>query len=421
MSNNHLEQYSNLLAENARKASQTIRTLGAEIRSKVLNRVAELLRAEKTEILARNRLDLEEARGRISDSMMDRLTLNDARIEAMAKGAEEIAAFADPLNRVLEERTLKNGIKISRVAVPLGARFFIFESRPNVTIDGACLCFKAGNAVILRGGKESLNSAKCLAGIFRRALSENGVSEDAVQLVQETSHDLVGMLLQRNDCIDLVIPRGGERLSRAVVDQSKIPVIKHYNGICHVYIDKAADMDKAEKILINAKTQRTGTCNTMECVIFDRNICEANILRLVKCLTDRGVELFGDAEAQARIPCVKDIGDDSNYHTEYLALKASVKFVDNVTEAAQHIEKYSSRHTEAIVSEDASAQDYFIANVDSSSVMVNASTRFADGGEYGLGAEVGISTDKLHARGPMGVESLCTYKWVLRGEGQVRQ
>lgn len=419
----NLEQYAGILAKNAQKASQTIRTLSGETRSKVLSCVADLLRASKPQILEANKQDVDASRGKISNAMLDRLTLNDARIESMAKGAEEIAAFTDPLGRVLEARELKNGIKISRVAVPIGSVFFIFESRPNVTIDGACLCFKAGNAVILRGGKESLNSAKCLAEIFRKALTENGVDADAVQLVTETSHDLVGMLLQRNDCIDLVIPRGGERLIRAVVEQSKIPVIKHFNGICHVYVDKAADIEKAEKILINAKTQRTGVCNAMECVLFDKALPTADVKRLVEALTSRGVELFGNADAQQRlegIASVTDIGDEANYHTEYLALKASVKFVENVEEAASHIEKYSSRHTEAIVSEDAAAQDYFVANVDSSSVMVNASTRFADGGEYGLGAEVGISTDKLHARGPMGVESLCTYKWVLRGEGQVR-
>ena len=416
----NLDEYTEILAKNAKKASKALRTLTANQRNGVLNCVAKLLRAQKTEILAANKMDLEAAAGKLDDAKMDRLTLNDARIEAMAKGAEEIAAFTDPLNRVLESRELKNGIKISRVAVPIGVVFFIFESRPNVTIDGACLCFKAGNAVILRGGKESLNSAKCLAGIFRSALAEAGIDEDAVQLVTETSHDLVGKLLQRSDCIDLVIPRGGERLIRAVVDQSEIPVIKHFTGICHVYVDKSADIDKAVNILINAKTQRTGVSNAMECVLIDRHIDEANAKKLLDCLVERGVELYGDKDAQSRDSRIADIGDDSNYHHEYLALKSSVKFVDDVAEACDHIERNSSRHTEAVVAEDASVQEYFVANVDSSSVMVNASTRFADGGEYGLGAEVGISTDKLHARGPMGVESLCTYKWVLRGNGQVR-
>ncbi|WP_407444808.1 glutamate-5-semialdehyde dehydrogenase [Fibrobacter sp.] len=419
----NLDDYSEILAKNAKKASRTIRTLAADKRAAVLKSVASLLRESKESILAANKIDVDASTGKISDAMIDRLTLNDSRIEAMAVGAEEIAAFTDPLNRVLESRELKNGIKISRVAVPIGSVFFIFESRPNVTIDGACLCFKAGNAVILRGGKESLNSAKCLAEIFRTALRENGVDEDAVQLVQETSHDLVSKLLQRNDCIDLVIPRGGERLIRAVVEQSKIPVIKHFNGICHVYVDKSADIEKAEKILINAKTQRTGVCNAMECVLLDKHLPAADTARLVNALTSRDVELFGNTDAQKRlegIAKITDIGDEANYHHEYLALKASIKFVEDVAEACEHIEKNSSRHTEAVVAEDSCVQDYFVANVDSSSVMVNASTRFADGGEYGLGAEVGISTDKLHARGPMGVESLCTYKWVLRGNGQVR-
>ncbi len=420
MANENLEQYSELLARNARKASRTLRTLSAEARNAALNLVAKKLREQKAEILAANKVDLEASAGKISDSMMDRLTLNDARIEAMAKGAEEIAAFTDPLGRVLEARELKNGIKISRVSVPMGAIFFIYESRPNVTIDGACLCFKSGNAVVLRGGKESLKSSKILADIFRSALTECGIDADAVQLVENPDHALVTRLLQMNEYLDLVIPRGGERLIRAVVEQSKIPVIKHFNGICHVYVDKAADIEKARNILVNAKTQRTGVCNAMECVLFDRHLDKAVVLDLVRTLQDKGVEFYGNAEAVREIPGTQDIGDEANYHTEYLALKSSVKFVDGVEEACEHIEKYSSRHTEAIVSEDTAAQEYFVANVDSSSVMVNASTRFADGGEYGLGAEVGISTDKIHARGPMGVESLCTYKWILKGNGQVR-
>ncbi|MCQ2092580.1 MAG: glutamate-5-semialdehyde dehydrogenase [Fibrobacter sp.] len=415
-----IEAYAESLAKNARKASRVLRTLSAERRNAALKLVATKLRQQKAEILAANKIDLEASAGKISDSMMDRLTLNDARIEAMAKGAEEIAAFADPLGRILEARELKNGIKISRVAVPMGSIFFIYESRPNVTIDGACLCFKSGNAVVLRGGKESLKSSQILAGIFRSALTESGIDADAVQLVENPDHALVTKLLQMNDYLDLVIPRGGERLIRAVVEQSKIPVIKHFNGICHVYIDKAADLAKAKDILINAKTQRTGVCNAMECVLFDRHLDKAAVLDLVKALQDKGVEFYGNAECVKELPNVTDIGDESNYHHEYLALKSSVKFVDGVEEACEHIEKYSSRHTEAIVSEDTAAQEYFAANVDSSSVMLNASTRFADGGEYGLGAEVGISTDKIHARGPMGVESLCTYKWILRGNGQVR-
>lgn len=417
----NLDEYADTLAKNARAASSEIRTLGADERNSVLKAVAKSLRAEKAEILAANAKDLARAKGTITDAMMDRLTLNDSRIETMARGAEEIADFADPLARMLESRTLKNGVRISRVAVPIGSVFFIYESRPNVTIDGASLCFKSGNAVILRGGKESIESGKFLAGIFRRALRDAGVTENAVQLVTETDHALVTKLLQKNDCLDLVIPRGGERLIRAVVEQSKIPVIKHFNGICHIYVDRSADFSKVPAILENAKTQRPSTCNAMETLLIDRSIDDETIAKFLAPLRAKGVEMFGDKEAQKRIPGVKDIGGDENYHHEYLALQMSVRFVADVQEACAHIEKYSSRHTDSILAEDSAAQDYFVRNVDSASVMVNVSTRLADGGIYGLGAEVGISTDKLHARGPMGIESLCTYKWVLKGEGQVRE
>lgn len=416
-----LDAYASALAQNARTASSEIRTLTNEQRSAVLKAVAHELRAQKAEIFVANKLDVDASRGKISDAMLDRLTVTEARLETMAKGAEEIAAFADPLNRTLEKRYLENGVEISRVTVPIGSVFFIFESRPNVTIDGACLCFKSGNAVILRGGKESMNSSKFLAGIFRKALRDNGIDENAVQLVENSDHALVSKLLQMNDSIDLVIPRGGERLIRAVTEQSKIPVIKHFNGICHIYVDKSANIDMAARIVENAKTQRPSTCNTMETLLLDKHLSDEAVAKILKPLREKNVEMFGDAEAQTRIEGVKSIGEDSNYHHEYLAFATSIKFVENVEEAAAHIEKYSSRHTESVIAEDATVQAYFLSHVDSSSVMVNASTRLADGGVYGLGAEVGISTDKLHARGPMGVESLCTYKWVLKGNGQIRE
>ncbi len=416
-----IQEYAVLLGENARKASQAIRTISTETRNSVLNTVAKSLRVKKAEILEANARDFKASENNLSPAMMDRLTLNEARIESIAKGVEEIAAFADPLGRVLESRTLANGIEISRVAVPIGSVFFIYESRPNVTIDGAALCFKSGNAVILRSGKESLVSSKMLADIFRNALEIAGIDINAVQLVNTPDRDLMAQLLKMNNAIDLVIPRGGEGLIRSVVEQSRIPVIKHFNGICHIYVDQSADLSKVGPILENAKTQRPGTCNAMETLLIDRHLRDKNITLFLAPLFVKGVEMFGDAESQSRISGVKDIGNFENYHHEYLALKMSVRFVENVKEACDHIEKYSSRHTEAVLAEDKAVQEYFVQNVDSASVMVNASTRFADGGEYGLGAEVGISTDKLHARGPMGVESLCTYKWILRGEGQVRR
>lgn len=416
-----LEQYSGELAENAKLAAAKIRTLPAETRNLALKLAAEKLRARAGEILAENAKDVKAATGTLSPAMLDRLTLNEKRIEAMAKGAEEIAAFADPLNRVLEARELPNGIKISRIAVPIGAIFFIYESRPNVTIDGASLCLKSGNAVILRGGKESIHSSTCLSEIFREALAEAGIPKDAVQFVHTPDRQLMSLLLLRNDALDLVIPRGGEGLIRAVVAQSRIPVIKHFNGICHVFVEKSADLDMAARIVDNAKTNRPGTCNAMETLLLDSALPDSAVQKILAPLEEKGVAIFGDEAALARLPGLKPIDDASKYGTEFLSLKMNLKFVSGVEEAAAHIEKFSSRHTDAIVTESEEAAAYFIANVDSSSVMVNASTRFADGGEYGLGAEVGISTDKLHARGPMGVESLCTYRWILRGNGQLRK
>ena len=416
----NIEQYGLALAKNSKKAAQIVRVLPLEIRNRVLLLAAKKLRQEVPAILKANAKDIESSINLISEAMIDRLTLSPDSIEAMAKGVEEIAAFDDPLNKVLEEKTLDNGMTLSRVAVPIGSVFFIYESRPNVTIDGAALCFKSGNAVILRGGKESIHSSTLLANIFRSALKENDIDENAVQLVNTPDRSLMTNLLQMTAYIDLVIPRGGENLIKTVVEQSRIPVIKHFNGICHIYIDKSADMTKVAPILVNAKTQRVGVCNAMECVLINRDIDDKAVEAFIAPLREKGVEMLGDAEAQKRVPGVQDIGEDSNYHREYLALKMNVKFVEDAADACEHIEKYSSRHTDAIIAEDQAIQDYFVKNVDSSSVMVNASTRFADGGEYGLGAEVGISTDKLHARGPMGVESLCTYKWVLRGNGQIR-
>lgn len=415
------EAYCEELARNAAAASRVLRTLPTDTRNAALREVAAVLRTSTEEILAANATDVEAASlAGMSPAMVDRLTLTPGRIEEMAAGVEEIASFPDPIGKILEQRTLANGIELSRVSVPMGTIFFIYESRPNVTIDGGALCFKAGNAVILRGGKESLASSTLLAGIFRSALAKHGVDKNAVQYVNNPDRELFKLLLKRNDSIDLVIPRGGEGLIRAVVEQSTIPVIKHYNGICHVYVDKSGDFAQATSILLNAKTQRPSACNAAETVLFDKTISDAEAQLMLAPLRAKGVEFFGDANAAQRLPGVSLMGNLEQYRTEYLALKMSVRFVSGVEEACAHIEKYSSRHSDAIIANDPAALEYFAQNVDSSSVMLNASTRFADGGQYGLGAEVGISTDKLHARGPMGVDSLCTYKWMLRGQGQIR-
>ena len=417
---NH-QDYCHELAQNAAQASQTLRTLTAQVRNAALRDVAQALRQSVPAILQANALDVQKAQqAGMATSMVDRLTLTPARIEDMAQGVDQIADFADPIGKVLEKRTLPNGIELSRVSVPIGSVFFIYESRPNVTIDGAALCFKAGNAVILRGGKESIESSRFLADLFCSALAKHGINPHAVQYVSNPDRALMGLLLKRNDSIDLVIPRGGEGLIRAVVEQSTIPVIKHFNGICHVYVDQRAPLDQAAAILDNAKTQRPGVCNAAETVLFDTALSNADAESVLAPLRAKGVQFFGDTPAVERLSHVTLMHNESDYGTEYLELKMSVRFVNGVQGACEHIEKYSSRHTDAVVASDPAVLEYFANHVDSSSVMLNASTRFADGGQYGLGAEVGISTDKLHARGPMGVESLCTYKWVLRGQGQVR-
>ncbi len=420
MTSEDIQDYATKLAENARTASANIRTTSSDTRNRVLLDVAASLRANEAKILEENEKDVEANRPTLAPAKLDRLTLDHDRVELMARGVEQIASFPDPLGKILEKRTLENGAEISRVTVPLGSVFFIYESRPNVTIDGAALCFKAGNSVILRGGKESLHSSKILASLFQQSLSRHGIDSKAVQLVEFSDHAIVGALLKMRDCLDLAIPRGGENLIRAVVEQSAIPVIKHFNGICHIYVDRSADIEMASRIVDNAKTQRPGTCNSMETLLLDKALSDESVERILAPLRGKNVELLGDRLAQSRIPDARFIGDDSAYHHEYLAYKLSVRFVEGVKEACEHIERYSSRHTESIIAKDKAAIDYFVGNVDSSSVMVNASTRLADGGVYGLGAEVGISTDKIHARGPMGVESLCSYKWVLVGNGQLR-
>ncbi len=420
MTSEDIQDYATKLAENARTASANIRTTSSDTRNRVLLDVAASLRANEAKILEENEKDVEANRPTLAPAKLDRLTLDHDRVELMARGVEQIASFPDPLGKILEKRTLENGAEISRVTVPLGSVFFIYESRPNVTIDGAALCFKAGNSVILRGGKESLHSSKILASLFQQSLSRHGIDSKAVQLVEFSDHAIVGALLKMRDCLDLAIPRGGENLIRAVVEQSAIPVIKHFNGICHIYVDRSADIEMASRIVDNAKTQRPGTCNSMETLLLDKALSDESVERILAPLRGKNVELLGDRFAQSRIPDARFIGDDSAYHHEYLAYKLSVRFVEGVKEACEHIERYSSRHTESIIAKDKAAIDYFVGNVDSSSVMVNASTRLADGGVYGLGAEVGISTDKIHARGPMGVESLCSYKWVLVGNGQLR-
>lgn len=413
--------YVDQLVGNARKASRILRSLSAEVRNQVLMRASQLLREQIPQILNANQVDVEAAVGQgLSKAMVDRLTLTPKRVEDMAIALEEISAFSDPLGKVLESRTMSNGAALSRVTTPIGTVLFIYESRPNVTIDGAALCFKSGNAVILRGGKESLASSRILADLFRKALQEFQLPADAVQLVQSADRQIVSLLLQKNDGLDLVIPRGGEGLIRMVVEQSRVPVIKHYKGVCHIYVHPSAKLESVSDLLINAKVQRPSACNAMETLLLDKDLDSSWAKKWLLDLQAQGVTLHGCEQTCSLISDALPIKDQAEYHTEYLDLQLSVRFVNGVEEAVNHIETYGSSHTEAILSQDSQVEEYFLANVDSSSVMVNASTRLADGGVYGLGAEVGISTDKLHARGPMGVDSLTTYKWILVGQGQLR-
>ena len=415
----NIEKYVNGLAHKAKMASIELRSVSQEKINAVLEKVAAELVKQAPDILKENQIDLEEAdRSNISSAMKDRLTLTEERIQKIADAVKEIAEFESPLDKTLDSYEAANGLFIEKRSVAIGSILFIFESRPNVTIDGAALCLKSGNSVILRGGKESANSNLIFAQIFRSALEFEGLNPNIVQLVKIPDRDVVSQLLQKTDKLDLVIPRGGEGLIKAVVEQSKIPVIKHYKGVCHVYIHKSADVEMARNIALNAKIQRPGVCNAMETLLIDEEFGKENIQALIDAYLENDVELFGCDKTQSYSDKIH-VALDMDWDEEYLDKKLSIKIVSGEDEAIEHIQEHGSGHTDAIVAKDALVQEKFINSIDSSSIMINASTRFADGGQYGLGAEVGISTDKLHARGPMGVESLTTYKWIVKGEGHV--
>jgi glutamate-5-semialdehyde dehydrogenase len=412
--------YVDTLAKNTRKAAKQLRSQSTESRNLALQKLSELLRADTTAIIEANQKDLIAAKEMdLSEAMVDRLTLTEERLEGIATAVDEIRAFADPLGKELGTLKRDDGLIISRKSVAIGSILFIYESRPNVTIDGAALCLKSGNAVILRGGKESAHSSGKFIELVHQALNFANIDSGAVQLVNTADRTVVQELLKRDDALHLVIPRGGEGLIRSVSENSRIPVIKHYKGVCHVYIDQSADLAKALDVSLNAKTHRTGVCNASETLLIDKNLSEESIIKVVSNLSKKGVEIRGDENIckliQQAIPATAE-----DWDAEYLDMIISVKLVDGVTGATDHIDEFGSGHTEAIIAENQDVLDFFENNVDSSSVMLNASTRFADGGEYGLGAEVGISTDRLHARGPMGVESLTTYKWVVKGNGHIR-
>ncbi len=401
-------------------AAQLTRATG-EQKQQWLRASATMLRAQLDRLTAANQKDLDAAPGYgLTEAQIDRLRLTPQRVEAIAAAMEEVALLPEPIGEVISSSVRPNGLLVEKVRVPLGVVFFIYESRPNVTADAAALCVKAGNAVILRGGKEAMHSSAAIVEMLRAAASAAGLPEHAVQLVATTDREAVGHFLRMPEFIDVTIPRGGESLIRRVTEEARMPVIKHFAGNCHVYLDQWADPEVAERIVVNSKCQRMGVCNAAESLVVHRAVAESLLPRVASALLKRGIELRGDAKAQALVPEAKPATDD-DYAAEYLGPVLSIVIVDSLDAAIEHINRYGSRHTEAIVTRDLDSAREFTARIDSSAVMVNASTRFNDGGEFGLGAEIGISTDKFHARGPCGIHELTSYKYVVFGRGHVRE
>jgi len=416
-----LAAYCEDLARRARVAARTLATAPEAEKNQWLQKTAAALDSRAREILQANERDLTAAGSSgLSATQIDRLRLSADRLQSVAAGLREIAALPDPVGRVLDSSVRPNGLRIQKVGVPLGVIFFIYESRPNVTLDAAGLCVKSGNAIILRGGTEALNTNTVLVRIIQEGLQEVGLPKDAVQLVADPDRAAVGHLLHLNQWIDLAIPRGGEDLIRRVAEEARMPVLKHYKGNCHVYVDQAADLAMAERIVLNAKCQRPGVCNAAESLLVHQAVAETFLPAVAKALHQGGVELRGCERTRRLVPGVKPATVE-DYAAEYLDLIMSVRVVADLDEAIGHIAQYGSQHSDAIVTDDTAAVRRFVAEVDSSAVLVNASTRFNDGYEFGLGAEIGISTDKFHARGPCGLQELTSYKYIVYGEGQIRE
>ncbi len=407
-----------LMGQRAKAAESALALSGLEQRNKALLFMARMLREEPQDIMSANAKDLEEA-SELSAAMRDRLLLNEKRLEGLALAMEEIAALPDPLGRVLFEDTRPNGLYIRRMAVPLGAIAVIYEARPNVTLDAAAMCLKSGNAVILRGGKEAIRSNTALAELARQACRQAGLPEDCVQLVSDTSRESAQELMRLRAYVDLLIPRGGRGLIRSALDHATVPVLQTGEGVCHIYVDKAADADMAREITVNAKTSRPSVCNAAECLLVHRDIAGEVLPDIARALISRGVELRGDEKARALVPEMTP-AQASDWGTEFNDLIMAVRVVNTMDEALAHIETYGTRHSEAIITADPEAAERFLGSVDAAAVYHNASTRFTDGGEFGFGAEIGISTQKLHCRGPVDVKALTSTKYIVEGTGQVR-
>ena len=409
------------MGKKAKEAAQVVTSLSSDEKNQALEKIASELERESKKIKEENQKDIRQAKEKgLSAALIDRLTLNDKRIVQLSKGLREIASLEDPIGKIESMWRRPNGLLIGKMVVPLGVIGIIYESRPNVTVDAAGLCLKAGNAVILRGGSEAINSNCVLVDIISSALSKTKVPVFSVQLIRTTSREAVKEMLRLDDYIDVIIPRGGESLIRTVTENSIIPVIKHYKGVCHVFVDAEADLAMAEKICFNAKVQRPGVCNAMETLLVDKKIASTFLPAMIRKFREGGVEIRGDEDVRRIVPDVKPATEE-DWFCEYLDLILSVKVVDGLDEAIWHINFYGSHHSDAIVTKNYSKAKKFLQEVDSAAVYVNASTRFTDGGEFGMGAEIGISTQKLHARGPMSVGELTSRKFIILGDGQIRE
>ncbi|HEY0721000.1 MAG TPA: glutamate-5-semialdehyde dehydrogenase [Gammaproteobacteria bacterium] len=417
----NIKDYMQQVGQRARAAARAMARADTNAKNGALHAIADALLAQQNELIAANRKDMEAGKAQGLDAaMLDRLELNAARIAAMAEGLRQIAALPDPVGQINEMNYRPSGIQVGKMRVPLGVIGIIYESRPNVTADAAGLCLKSGNASILRGGSESLHSNQAIAAAIKHGLQQAGLPADAVQVIETADRAAVGELITMTKYVDVIVPRGGKGLIARVSNEARVPVIKHLDGVCHVYIDDRADLEKAIRIAFNAKTHRYGVCNAMETLLVAEEIAEQVLPELGGMYQEKGVELRG-CETTRNILSYALAASAEDWDTEYLAPILAIKVVKDLDEAIEHIDRHSSRHTDAIVTEDLSRARRFLAEVDSSSVMVNASTRFADGFEYGLGAEIGISTDKIHARGPVGLEGLTSQKYVVLGDGHIRQ
>ncbi|MDA0657746.1 MAG: glutamate-5-semialdehyde dehydrogenase [Planctomycetota bacterium] len=415
-----LSAYCERIASEAARSSQLLRSVTGSQKNGWLIASAHALRSATEAIISANEQDVQRAPDfGLTPGQIDRLQLNRSRIEDIASSLEQLAAWPDPIGEVIDGTVRPSGLRLQRIRVPLGVVFFIYESRPNVTADAAGICIKSGNAVILRGGKEAFFSSDCIVKLLQKTAESHDIPPQAIQLVETADRDAVGHLLALNQWIDVAIPRGGESLIRRVAHEATMPVIKHFTGNCHVYVDAAADLGMAERITVNSKCQRLGVCNAAESLLVHAKVADSFLPNIYRALSAQGIEIRGDEATRTRIPNCQT-ASESDYFTEYLGPIISVKIVESVQDAIDHINHYGSHHTDTIVTDSVEAAELFLAEVDSAAVMLNASTRFHDGGEFGLGAEIGISTDKFHARGPCGLRELTSYKYIVRGTGQTR-